>query len=95
MHIVFKVEDDDKSKVGALTHAVVGMFFDASEDVENEFLKEWNVAEPDRAEFKLNLDLLEKEFKKGGLDEYFYYDGGLTTPTCDEVVNFHIMKKPL
>jgi carbonic anhydrase len=92
---MFKVKDDDKAKVGALTHAVVSIFLDASEDTENAFLKEWNLAEPDREEFKLNLDLIEDEFKEEGLDEYYYYDGGLTTPTCDEIVNYHVMKKPL
>jgi len=59
----------------------------------------WNevqkIVASDRDEFDFSLDKLAGEFKSGGLDEYFHYDGGLTTPTCDEVVNWHVLKTPL
>ena len=43
----------------------------------------------------MNLDKLSNEFKKGGLDEYYFYDGSLTTPLCDQIVNWHVLKEPL
>jgi len=95
LHIVFKVIDSQASEVGDLTYSVVGILFDSASDTENAFLKEWDLDNVDREEFNFNLDLLKNEFKKDGLDEFYFYDGGLTTPTCDEVVNWHVIKKPL
>ncbi len=58
-------------------------------------MKELDLANPDRSEFKLNLDKIEEEFDEGVLDQYYFYDGSLTTPGCDQIINWMVMENPL
>ena len=89
------MDPDDKDKAGQYTLAVTGFFLDSTDDSENEFIKEWNLNRPSTEKFDLDLeyfdDLIDDEIVK----EYYYYQGSLTTPDCNEIVNWFVMKKPL
>ena len=89
MHIVFQVDEDD-AEFAERSLAVVGVFFDASNDIDSEFLEEWNLEDPERDPFFMDLKSIEGEIRSGTLDNYWYYDGSLTTPLCNEIVYWHV-----
>lgn len=90
---MFEVDEDDRDDAGQYTLAVVGFLFDSTNDVSNEFIQEWNVTR--EGEFQLDLEYFEELIEDNKIDEYYYYQGSLTTPDCNEIVNWFVVKEPL
>merc|ERR1711976_836055 len=86
LHIVFQIDDEDKDKVtDSLT--VLGFFFNN----ENEFIKKLDIDNnKDGNEFKLNLLTLKDQLDNTTNKKYRSYMGSLTTPNCDEIVNWFV-----
>ena len=92
LHIVFQIASKDSSKTPDKL-AVLAFFFNESEH-ESQFLKEWDVENNLNKNFDFSLEKFSEDFNEG-LDEYFYYKGSLTTPGCDEIVNWFVFKNPI
>lgn len=95
MHIVHGARDADGNLDALL---VVGILFNI-DDSDNEFLESirWEDAPttettalgtsiPDDVDLNFFADILNGEFWR--------YKGSLTTPSCDEIVEWHVMKTP-
>ncbi len=69
------------------TKLVIGVLFDATVQVTSPFLASLGISSNNAA----NIDV--KRFLTNEINnEAYYYEGSLTTPTCDEVVNWVVMK---
>ena len=69
-------------------YTVLAIFFDtvAGGNTENEFIESLKANENNPT---VNLDM-EKLVRQLDLSTVYTYDGSLTTPTCDELVHFHL-----
>jgi len=85
LHIVHALVDGPKDY--KYKNAVIGVFFDDTEDIENPFLKALMPEKPG-AELpeKINVDDILKSLTK-----FYHYGGSLTTPPCTECVNWIVM----
>ena len=97
MHLVHLAKTINRSRQGGL--AVAAFFFKISSE-DNQAIQP--IIERIRSiKSVLKGARLEKSFSVGSLIEpsmpgpYYSYDGSLTTPDCDEVVEWIIYKKPL
>lgn len=96
MHIVHGTYDATGNLEGLL---VVGIFFSIDGDTNNDFLEtiRWEEAPTDKTTgvgtpIGNDVDL---NYFSGILDgEFWRYKGSLTTPSCDEIVEWHVMKTP-
>jgi len=70
------------------TKLVIGVLFDATVRTKSEFIESMNLNDDSNA--KLDID---KFLKEETSDQVYFYEGGLTTPTCDMVVNWFVFKK--
>ena len=70
--------------------AVIGVFFDSSLDVSNCFLESLKL---DQIGTATNLEIPVNEFLSSIKPEFYSYSGSLTTPTCDEIVSWIVMKE--
>ena len=69
--------------------AVIGVFFDSSLDVSNCFLESLKL----NSIGTTNLEIPVNEFLSSIKPDFYSYSGSLTTPTCDEVVSWIVMKE--
>ena len=53
------MDEDDLDKAGQYTLSVMGFLFDATNDIPNEFLAEWNLERPEGEQFDINLEYFE------------------------------------
>lgn len=94
VHLVMEVVSEDKSKTEhGLT--VLGFLFDHGSEEENSFFKEWDISRNLEREFEMNLEALGEYVESGKIDEYFSYLGSLTTPGCNEIVNWFVFRDVL
>lgn len=72
-----------------LNRLVIGVLFNCTHKNENFFLKSLRIRDLQEATIYLNGFL-----KTAVGREVYYYEGSLTTPNCDEVVNWFVMQRP-
>lgn len=81
------ITDTDEDKVNK--YLVVGTMFDPDSETDNADFNRFQIGTGSNID---NLDL--KKFSR--VDQpYYHYIGGLTTPTCDEVVNWVVNINPV
>lgn len=106
VHLVFKIKDEEMGLTGD-TLVVLGFFFEIQNDEKNDFLEDWflesfaknshNISDHMPSGFVLeNFEKLFKDKNDTGiLNNYMHYMGSLTTPTCDEIVNWFVFTDPI
>jgi carbonic anhydrase len=94
IHLVFQIVGHENHKTSN-SLSVLGFFFENTSEEENLFIKNWNVSNNLGQTFKLNFEEIQKEIDSKHLNDYYAYLGSLTTPNCNEVVNWFVFKNPL
>lgn len=73
------------------TYAVLGIFLKINDTAgDHPFFKEYDPTAT--GEFTLNMSALEEIWTPGN---FYFYEGGLTTPGCNEVVNWFVVDTPI
>ena len=92
VHFVFLLDSAESGTTDTL--AVVGVMLKSIEGESSKFLEEWNYSS--NAGGSVNMNLLSiAEDLENKLDTYYHYMGSLTTPACNEIVNWFVMEKPV
>jgi carbonic anhydrase len=98
LHLVFRLRNFENNKEIKNIFTVLGFFYQYSNanNTENEFLNNWIFQKKDIKKdenIEINFKNLEKLLVNN--QEFYQYQGSLTTPNCDEVVNWIIFKNPI
>lgn len=92
MHLVLRVRSEF-GKGNGRPYAVLGIFFEIDDSTSGSpFLAEYQTG--DKVKHSYNMKTLLGDYIQKPI-RYFHYKGGLTTPTCDEVVNWYVLETPL
>lgn len=94
MHIVHGALDASGTVDSLL---VIGIFFFVSGETDNEFLETIRWEQAPRSETTMSGTQIEDEVDLNYFSdilngEFWRYKGSLTTPSCDEIVEWHVMK---
>ena len=72
------------------THLVVGLLVTVNSEVsDNPYLDSWNIRDFSPVS-NLDINPLVSAYQ-----DYFHYEGSMTTPACNEIVNWIVMRNPL
>lgn len=75
-----------------MTYAVVAFYFKVDDTGSNHFFDAWDPLNEKAFNFSLSKAFNDTvDFSQS----YYTYQGSLTTPTCDEAVNWYILPQPL
>lgn len=92
IHFVHTLREENNTQNIKRKLAVLGVFLEVNENVSNTFFEEYDPTET--GTFELNMkEAIGDQIM--GLKNYYFYEGGLTTPGCVEIVNWVVMDKAI
>jgi carbonic anhydrase len=96
IHMVHSLATNDKDiNENNLTvynkYLVIAILFKSHKYIHNKEIEKLNLSSFDIIENNFDINSFVKDLNK---NSYFHYEGGLTTPTCDETVNWIVIEKP-
>ena len=93
VHFVFILDEAYEGKTTDIL-TVVGVFFEVGTS-SSKFFEDWDIdANNEGYNFRMNLMSI-AESMETTLDSYNHYLGSLTTPGCDEIVNWFVFRDPV
>lgn len=93
MHMVHKIKSEFINP--NRTHAVAALLFTVDDTSNSTFFDSWSPTTHPGEHIELNLTQALEKAEFNSSSEYYTYLGSLTTPNCNEIVNWYVYATPL
>lgn len=95
LHFVHKTTDSSLAATSGYYYTVVGVLLEADEDASYEGI--WYTLGDEIPEYEESVNVSNINYMDMLPDDlsYYYYNGSLTTPSCNEIVQWVLLQQPL